>query len=520
MKRLIPILVFFLTWGTAEAEHRVALVIGNSAYPGAELTTPAEDAKRVASAFELAGIRVTLKENLKREEFQTAIKDFAKSVPTRGTALVYFSGYTLPGVRDDNILLPLDALPRAQNHLAGFQLMGVRSILAELHKNSGSAANIILADGSYRHPLQVEDYAAGCSKVEDLPPESLVIYSANFGEVLERPTEEASPFAVKLSNALESGKSLETAMASLGGARQSTLESLDFLELTASRSIDDLAAAAEAGVEWVSDTGFVFCWIPPGEFAMGSPDSSTMRDPDESLVEVEIPRGFWMMKYEFTRNNLYNTTGRPGYYLSTGDHKLAPLNKIREGDLKKLLVQLNETAPKGWTFSLPTEAEWEYAARAGTRTEYSFGDDPAELARFGNFADRTLRESLSFGEVAKNWKDKPPNVGDRQTGIFSYAHKTWNDGAASMKPVGSYLANPWGLYDVHGNLAELTSTPYHADRDPPEEFDVKSGWVCKGGSWLSTPKYCRSAFRGQFTFKSRENTTENFLGLRLILKRK
>ena len=105
---------------------------------------------------------------------------------------------------------------------------------------------------------------------------------------------------------------------------------------------------------------------------------------------------------------------------------------------------------------------------------------------------------------------------DRQTGMFSYAHKTWNDGQAETAKVGLYPPNAWGLHDMHGNLAELTSTPYHAERNPPEAFDTRLGWVCKGGSWLSTAKYCRSAFRGQFTFRSRENTTENFLGLRLV----
>ncbi|MFT5468861.1 MAG: sulfatase activating formylglycine-generating enzyme [Verrucomicrobiales bacterium] len=502
---------------SALAEHRVALVIGNAAYPDAELVTPAADAKLVGDALRKAGFRVTLLENLKREEFQAAITDFAASVPTRGTALVYFSGYALSGVRGDNVLLPIDARPIAQNHIAGFQPQGVRAILTELQKKSNGATFIALVDGSYRHPMQIPDYEAGVVEIEELPPGSLVIYAADFGEVLESAAEGTSPFAKRLATALESGQSLD----SIAAARQSTLEDSRVLTEPASKAVSEVSAAAGPGEEWISEAGLVFCWIPAGEFTIGSHDSATMRDPDELQVEVEIPEGFWMMKYEFTRGNLLTTIGRAGIYLSTGDHGLMPLNKFRDGDLKGLLAKLNETAPAGWVYALPTEAEWEYAARAGTTTEYSFGNDPPNLAHHGNFADRTLRESLSFGEIAKNWDpDKPPNRGDRQTGMFSYAHKVWNDGNAETAPIGLFPPNPWGLHDVHGNLAELTSTPYHAERTPPEEFDIKLGWVCKGGSWLSTPQYCRSAFRGQFTFKARENTTENFLGIRLVLKRK
>ncbi|MEM7011542.1 MAG: SUMF1/EgtB/PvdO family nonheme iron enzyme [Verrucomicrobiota bacterium] len=497
-----------------QAEHRAALVIGNSAYPDAEIPSAAADADLVAKSFEAQGYRVTKVENLESEEFKATLDDFANSTPVNGTAIVYFSGYALAGARDDLVLLPLNARPQVANRLGAFQALGVRAILTLLESKGGSAVNLVLVDGCYRHPIQAEDYASGAFEIPDLPENGFAVYAADFGKTLEPVTEGTSPF----SEAIAATKSLRDL---LKYPHQTTISEDRLLDRLISVSVGAPAAAENAGDEWINPQGQVFCWIPPGKFTMGSPDTSTMRDPDETQVEVEIPRGFWMSKFEYTRGNHQTWMMRAGQYLSTGDHKLWPLNKFREGDLKTLLETLNQSAPEGWIYALPTEAEWEYAARAGTKTEFSFGNNPARLAEHGNFADRTLREGLSFGEVAKNWDPaKPPNRGDRQTGMFSYAHKVWNDGIIETGAVGQFPPNPWGLHDMHGNLAELTSTPYHSERTPPEEFDVKLGWVCRGGSWLSTPKYCRSAFRGQFTFKSRENTTENFLGLRFILKRK
>lgn len=503
----------------AVAEQRVALVIGNAAYPEAELASPLADAKLVGDALEKAGFRVTRAENLKRAQFEAAIKDFARRTPVRGTALVFFSGYALADNASDVILLPLETKPLAPNHLGGDRPLGVRGILDQLRKNGGSAAHILLLDGSYRHPAQIPDYAAGAVEVGDFPEDSLAVYAAPFGQALEPPDEGTSPFATKLAAALNAEKSLREALDAVGPTRQTTLDSPEALTMPATRAVSDPNAGAKPGDEWVDGAGMVFCWIPPGNFTQGSPESEVDREADEAQAPVEIPRGFWMAKYEFTRGNLNALVGRPGTYLSTGDDKLIPLNKMRAADPEAWVAELNKTAPSGWAYALPTEAEWEYAARAGTATAYSFGNNPADLARFGNFADRALRESFTPGEVGKSMSRKP-FLGDTQTGLFTYAHPAWNDGAETMTQVGSFPANPWGLHDIHGNLAELTATPFHAERAPPEKFDDKLGWVCKGGSWLSIPAYCRSAFRGQFTFKARENTTENFLGLRFILKRK
>ena len=511
----------------APAEQRVALVLANSAYPKAPLGSPPNDARTVAEALTKAGFTVTQAENFTRESFRSVLDAFIRSVPTRGTALIYFAGHSFAiGKADtataDNVLLPINVNPVTPAQLAELESAATR-VLTRLAKESGSALNILIVDGACAHAGQAPQSPRGHFKTGTVPPESILIHAVAPGEN-RQPAERLSPIAEKFAAGLNSGPELDKILVGLTPHHESSLAAWPALG-SATRPVapaDKLIPGSKPGDEWVNAIGTVFCWCPPGTFTMGSPLAEPQRQADESPVSVTFKTGFWMGKHEFTRREVI-TLKKQGVYLSTGDHKLHPINKSRWDDagIPGWVKRLNETAPAGWEYAVPTEAEWEYAARAGTQTAYSFGDDPARLAKFGNFADQFLRDGNAYGENALNFKlENPTFRRDRETGLFTYAHRTWNDGFATMAPVGSFPPNAWGLHDVHGNLAELTSTPYHRDRTPPEKFDEREGYVCKGGSWLSTADYCRAAFRGQFTFRSRENTTENYLGLRLVLRPK
>jgi sulfatase modifying factor 1 len=527
MSRLLHVCCLLIAMTTfARAEHRHALVIGNSQYPKAELVSPPHDVRAVGEALTKRGFVVTQLENLTGEKLRTAFDTFARSIPTRGTALVYFSGYALPNKKADdptadNALLPIDGNGTSVQSVSNSQT-GISSLMDRLVRDGGSALNVLIVDGCYAYPLRAPDAPRGLIEPAKVSNESRVIFAAPFGEVIEPAKDGLSPLAKRLIAASNSTQPLSEVLAQVSSTQVSTVADLAVLATPTSQAIAPLNAfkpGQNAGDEWINDIGMVFCWCPPGRFTIGSEPNEIGRQEDEVPSHVTFSHGYWVSKFEFTRGELKALTKQAGVYLATGDHKLQPLNKFRSDFPATLLTKLNELAPSGWQYALPTEAEWEYAARAGTTTAYSFGDDPAELAQHGNFADRMLREGDVVGEVGKSMKSKP-FLGDRQTGLFTYAHKTWSDRFVTMAPVGSYLPNAWGLHDMHGNLAELTATPYHPQRTPPEKFDDRAGWVCKGGSWLSTASYCRSAFRGQFTFRSRENTTENYLGLRLVLRRK
>jgi formylglycine-generating enzyme required for sulfatase activity len=134
---------------------------------------------------------------------------------------------------------------------------------------------------------------------------------------------------------------------------------------------------------------------------------------------------------------------------------------------------------EGQTYRLPTEAEWEYACRAGTKTRYFSGDDPDSLALSANVADATGREK--------------------------YADWTWaiagSDGYVYTAPVARFRANAFGIYDMHGNVCEWC-LDWHDDEyykrsplDDPVCSTRTTHPVIRGGSWINDPRYCRSANR-------------------------
>ena len=134
---------------------------------------------------------------------------------------------------------------------------------------------------------------------------------------------------------------------------------------------------------------------------------------------------------------------------------------------------------EGKTYRLPTEAEWEYACRAGTTTRYYSGDDPETLAEVGNVADATFKAKFP------DWK---------------YTIKA-SDGYVFTAPVGKFKPNAFGLYDMHGNAWQWCADWYGEDyyaaspADDPTGPDSVNGRVLRGSSWLSGPDSTRSARR-------------------------
>jgi len=202
-------------------------------------------------------------------------------------------------------------------------------------------------------------------------------------------------------------------------------------------------------------------WLPPGDFKMGSPALEAKRFYDEGPVrEVAIPHGFWMDRYEVTQEQfLYLMTTNPS---STDYATSLPVNRVTWHEANEYCKRLtkvehaNNTLPLGFVYRLPTEAEWEYACRAGTDSAYSYGDNTGNLSKYGWWAG--------------NSSGKP-------------------------EPVGKLMPNPWGLYDMHGNLFEWCLDTYEAypeGRAYPSNLIFK---VLRGGAYYCPSGILRSACR-------------------------
>ena len=225
-------------------------------------------------------------------------------------------------------------------------------------------------------------------------------------------------------------------------------------------------------------------WCPAGRYVMGSPPDEPERRPGEDQVEVTLTRGFWIGEFEVTQGDWKRLFAKlPG--APTGDGDDYPTGWVNFAEAEAFCAKLTVAAhtsgalPAHWEFRLPTEAQWEYACRAGTTTATSFGDSISR--RQANFKDEPYRTT-----------DDAP-VLDRAT------------------RVGSYAANAWGLRDMHGNAYEWCRDWYHALNPGginPDLHDAKStatpsehgdySRVRRGGCWADKGWPLRAAFRLRF----------------------
>jgi len=231
-------------------------------------------------------------------------------------------------------------------------------------------------------------------------------------------------------------------------------------------------------------TGIVFCLIPAGTFAMGSPSSEAQRSSDETEHQVTLTKAFYCGKFEVTQGQWQQVMGtNPSSFQNAGAN--APVETVSWEDCQAFLKKLCQTegVPEG-TYRLLTEAEWEYACRAGTQTPFAYGNDlDSSMANFnGNYP---------YGAGRKGQY--------RQTTVA----------------VGSFRPNAWGLYDMHGNVWEWCQDWYanYASGSVTDPLGPASGVgrVHRGGSWLHLGGRCRSAGRYWFTPGPRNH----YVGLRL-----
>ena len=218
--------------------------------------------------------------------------------------------------------------------------------------------------------------------------------------------------------------------------------------------------------------------IPAGSFMMGSPDGQGERE-EHPQHEVRLAAPFAVSRFEVTFDDWDECVALGGCPAKSdpgwGKGRIAATN-VSWNEVKVYVTWFSRLTGKD--YRLLSEAEWEYAARAGTRTIYNFGDDPAALCAYANVADRALKRTSP-----------------------SYTTIDCDDGHEKTAPAGSYPPNAFGLYDMHGNVWEWVEDAYHPDYEgapsdgSPWRGGADSLRVLRGGSWISFPHLVRSAGR-------------------------
>jgi formylglycine-generating enzyme required for sulfatase activity len=229
-------------------------------------------------------------------------------------------------------------------------------------------------------------------------------------------------------------------------------------------------------------------WVEPGTFTMGSPTTEAGRGTNETEHNVTLTKGFYLGKYEVTQaqyeavmtGNSHGLSATPSEWPNNPNR---PVEKVSWADaqifLTRLNIQQSGNIPAGWSYDLPTESQWEYACRAGTTTMYSWGND--------------------INSTRANY-----NV----------------SGLSQTRNVGYYAANPWGFFDMHGNVREWTGDWYQAaypignpvvDPTGPASGSYR---VRRGGSWNFGGGTLRSARR----YNQFPGTQNNDVGFRVGLQ--
>lgn len=224
---------------------------------------------------------------------------------------------------------------------------------------------------------------------------------------------------------------------------------------------------------WYSRVPLDMVWIEPGTFIMGSPSKELGRSSDESQHNVTISKGFWLGKYEVTQAQYKAVMGTNLSYFVCNNNPVEEVNWYNAMEFCEKLTAQEKTAgrlPEGYEYSLPTEAQWEYACRAGTTTALNNGKDLPDKYRCPN-----------MDEVGWYWDNR-----DR--------------GNLAAHPVGLKQPNAWGLYDMHGNIWEWC-LDWYGDYPAESEIDPKGPdtgefRICRGGCWNYDAFRCRSADRG------------------------
>lgn len=494
------------------SEQRVALVIGNGAYETAPLRNPINDARAMGKALSELGFEVIERENINQKDMKREIQAFGQKILKGGVGLFYFAGHGMQ-VNGRNYLIPVAANIEHEKQVE-YEAVDVGSVLTEMDY-ARNRLNIVILDACRDNPFSrsFRSQALGLASV-NAPTGTLIAYATAPGSVANDGPQEHGVYTGELIRVMQQpGLKIEDVFKQVRSAvRESTegkqvpwesssLEGDFYFKMPAGgetpvytvernapvplppapRSETPVRPALKTWKEPV--TGMEFVWVPGGCYLMGSPQTEIGREADEGPVHEVCVDGFWMGKTEVTNGEFkkfqpkHDSRDYQGHSLN-GDKQPAVFVSWKDGTA--FAQWLAEQNGGQYKFRLPTEAEWEFACRAGTDGARYWGSEPGRACTFENVGDQS---------TTRQW-------------AMENAHDC-DDGYAVVAPVGSFQPNAFGLYDMLGNVAEWCSDAYSADaytkhqRMNPALTGDKPGveHVIRGGFWHGEPARTRCALR-------------------------
>lgn len=563
-------------------ERRIALVIGNSAYPGAPLKNPVNDAKDMAAALRKLGFNVIEKTDATQKEMNRSIAQFGERLRTDSVALFYYAGHGMQ-VKGKNYLIPIDAQIVSESS-ARVEAVDVDGVLDQL---SVSPLNIVILDACRNNPFErrFRNVGGGLAQM-DAPRGSLIAYATAPGKiaadgegrnglytqellkniqtpglsleavfkrvrngVIQRSGEAQTPWeassltgdfyfkpaALSATVPTNTSTSRNTAPEDAAwGAAESAGSIVGYETYLAEYPEGSYAATARIKLTTLKDkltaatpakpgtpTGssvfshgqtFKDCddcpemvIIAGGSFEMGSPDYELNRRESEGPVHKVSVGMFALARNKITRGQFAKFVSETGYQAGTAclasegediekngrgrdwrspgfpQDDQHPAVCINGADAHAYLGWLSRKT--GQRYRLPSESEWEYAARANTLSSRFWGENPDDACRYANVADQSLRST--------------------------WIHNC-NDGYPNTSPVGSFLPNAFGLYDMIGNAWEEVEDTWGSYHETPTDGSpmpskTKTGAIRLGGnvlrgcSWRCPPEYARCAVRSAAT---------------------
>ena len=501
------------------AQDRYALLIGNADYEEQALRNPENDVTGLAKVLKDVGFKVTVLKNASFKEMKKEVNRFSRQLKDNSIALFYYSGH---GVQHDgeNYLIPIGGMSHISTEdQLQYEAINAGYVLGAMKR---SALKLLLLDACRNNPFKsfFRSPSKGLATMSGVEG-SLIGYATAPGKVAADGKGKYSPYAKSLIRFIPQAgwpvervlKQVRMSVRSETGNKQSPffLSGVNgdfyFKRAVASEKPEPLSTLKPVVM---SEKNYDFPVpkmksIKGGTFQMGcSPQDNECYDDEKPRHTVTLD-AFQIGQYEVTFEqydyycNQISSCKKPDD--AGWGRGQRPVINVNWNDAQAYIQWLKQKT--GERFRLCTEAEWEYAARAGTETKYSWGNKPS-----GQYANGGTKAAWDHYGVGDRWKD---------------SYMPWpEDGyVIGTSPIGTFKPNPWGLYDMHGNVWEWVQDRYDEKyygkspkRNPAGPSDSSLEYrVLRGGSWFDVARGLRSGYRDSYTPDYRDV----YYGFRLCL---